>query len=132
MTVCESSGKAEISNCEVVHKCTAETLSSFAGHAFLQQVTFWLVRTRHSAYHGINMMEQTILDYCSTIVSITVETNIPVYKVDFCCNAPQFCGSWRQGEKIHFTERRWKDLDRLHVNSWMENSYDSKFLNRNV
>lgn len=77
----------------MVHKCTTETLSSFAGHAFLPQVTFLPTASKAQClaqheYEGTNH-----LDYLSTIVDITVETNIPTYEVELCYKVPQFCGS---------------------------------------
>lgn len=56
-----------------------------------------------------------------------METNIPAYKVEFHCNVAQLCGHSGEG-KIHFTERRWENVDGSYASSWMKNGHDSKIL----
>ena len=61
-----------------------------------------------------------------------METNILAYKLEFYYNAAQLHGCSGQEGKIHFTERRWENLDGSYASSWMENGHDSKFLDLNL
>lgn len=48
----------------------------------------------------MTMMEQTILDYLSAIVDITVETNIPAIKWNFAITHHNFVGVEDMEEKL--------------------------------
>lgn len=59
-----------------------------------------------------------------------MKTNIPAYKVEFHYNIAQLCGHSGQEGKIHFTERRWENLDGSYASSWMENGHDLNLLEK--